>query len=159
MHYKIKYSCAVLFTSGSYMLKLWVDCGYPQMSLAKVENCWLQDSYPIVSPNHNHTHQTCFRQANFACHCTPLITKQKTFCSTILIGVWEPVWTHFSRHLGLSNILQHNCALFCNVIILLHLIFWWISTWFCFRQYQNITSHIKKMIINFNIYSPHCLIV
>ena len=32
------------------MLKLWVDHACPQMSVAKVVNCWLQDSYPTAVP-------------------------------------------------------------------------------------------------------------
>ena len=48
--------------------------------------------------------QHVFRQANFACHCTPLFTKQKVFCSTSLISVYP---TYYSTTL-LS-------ALLCNV--------------------------------------------
>ena len=64
-HSKIKFSCAVPFTNGSYMLKLWVDCVFPQMTVAKVGNCWLQDSYPTVPPIMITHIRHVFRQANF----------------------------------------------------------------------------------------------
>ena len=44
------------------------------------------------SPNHNHTHQTHIQTSKIARFYTPLFTKQKTFCSTSLIGVLGPVW-------------------------------------------------------------------
>ena len=122
-HYKIKYSCAVPFNSGSYMFKLWVDCSCPQICVAKVENCWLLDSYPTVLPTMitpdptlpDHTHPTCLQTSKL---CLPLYsfvhqTKGLLFCC--LIGVLG----HCLKILGpegLSNILQHNCALFCNVL-------------------------------------------
>ena len=55
------------------------DCVCPQMSVAKVKNCWLQDSYQTVPPIIITHTQHIFRQANFAGHYTPLSTKQKAF--------------------------------------------------------------------------------
>ena len=72
-------------------------------------------------PNHDHTHPTCLLTSNFACHSTHFFTKQKAFCSTSLIGVFAEDSSDLSEDRfpdigpqGLSNILQHNCALFCN---------------------------------------------
>ena len=44
-HYKLLHIYVVPFTSGFYMLKLWVDCVCPQISVAKVKNCCLCHSH------------------------------------------------------------------------------------------------------------------
>ena len=61
----LKYSWALPFSSCSYMLKLWVNSVCPQMTVAKVENCWLYDSYPPVPPPMISHMQYALRQANF----------------------------------------------------------------------------------------------
>lgn len=69
----------VLLTSGFYILLQWVDFVCPQMSVAKVENCWLQKSYLTWSNSAQTiiTHiQHIFSQANFARYWTVLLTKQ-----------------------------------------------------------------------------------
>ena len=111
----LKYSWALPFSSCSYMLKLWVDSVCPQMTVAKVENCWLYDSYPPVPPPMISHMQHAFRQANFACHSTPLFTKWKAFHSACLIGVLGPVWRQVSRHWPPGPI-QHTTAQLCFIL-------------------------------------------
>ena len=66
------------------------------------------------SPNHDHTHRTCLQTSIL---CLPLYsfvhqTKGLLFCC--LIGVLGHCLQTLGPQ-GLSDILQHNCALFCNV--------------------------------------------
>ena len=73
-------------------------------------------------PSHTHTSNTYSnRRANLACHCTPLFTEQSSLCSTTLLGLCtgNPSEDRFLDigPRGLSNNLQHNCAIFCcNVV-------------------------------------------
>ena len=79
----IQYSCAVPYTSGSYILQHLVDCICPQMtSVAKVENYWLQDSYQTVLPTIITHIQHIFQQANFAWQLYSFVhqTKNLLFC-------------------------------------------------------------------------------
>ena len=72
---------------------------------------WLQDNFQTVPPTITTPIQNYFRQANYACHCTPLFTKQRSLCSASLICVLETSEDSFSDICpqGLSYILQHNC--------------------------------------------------
>ena len=75
------------------MLKLWVDCVCPQMSVGELSATGqqsIQQGYFIAPAMFTHI-QHVFRQANFACHCcTPFFSKQKAFCSISLIGLSAP---------------------------------------------------------------------
>ena len=85
LHDKLKYSCAVLFTSGSYMTRLWVDCVCPQMNLVKVEHCWLQDSSPTVPP----TIITHTQHSSDSKLCLPLFSfVHQTKCLMFYKSVW-----------------------------------------------------------------------
>ena len=114
------------------MLKLWVDCVCPQLTVAKVENCWLYDSYPPVRPPIISHMQHAFRQANFClpfysfvhqieglsfrmshrCLGTCLKTGFQTlaprayppyYSTTVLYFVMDKVWI-FSRPLDLHSV-------------------------------------------------------
>ena len=92
------------------------DCVWPQMSVAE-EDCWLQNRYQAVLPTitthiqHIHTNKLCL----------PLIAlirlpNKRHFVLQVSYVCW-----HLSEHRlqdidpeGLSDILQPNCALFCN---------------------------------------------
>ena len=73
------------------------------------------------SPSHDyHTHATYFRQAHFACHCTPSLVS------------WDLSEDRFPDigPQGFSNILQHNCALFCNSrLIYIFILYIWHLTY------------------------------
>ena len=116
-HYKIKYSHAVPFTIRSCKLQQRMDFVCPQMSVAKVENCWLQESYQYHTvPLNIITHiQHLFRQANFVCHCTPLFTKQKAFCSISLIGVLGTFRRQVTIHRS-PGLIQHTTAQLCFIL-------------------------------------------
>ena len=111
-HYKIKYSCGVpiifFFTSVSYTYIAVAVGGLFMPSYHLCSKCGellATGQLSNSSPNHRHIHQHIFRQAHFACHCTPLFTRQKAFCSTSLIGVLGPVCRQVPRHRPLVPIL------------------------------------------------------
>ena len=110
LHYNIKFSCAVAFTSGSYKLMLWVDCVCPQMSVAKVKNCWLQDSYPTVTPIMITPLQYVFRQANYL----PLYSFVRQTKGVLAWDLSEGRFSDIGPQ-SQSDLLQKKCALFCNV--------------------------------------------
>ena len=68
--YRIKYSCAVPFTNGFYILQKWVDFVCSQMGFGAGEllaTRQLSNSSPTIITQIQHT----YRQVNFACHCSP----------------------------------------------------------------------------------------
>ena len=77
--------------------------------VAKGGELW--DSNPTVPLTMITQIQHACRKASFACHwaCTFSFTKQRAFCSTRLVDVFEPAWRQVSRHLPPESI-QHNTA-------------------------------------------------
>ena len=117
-------SCAVPFTSGFWSGGICIlptnECSKAGELLATGQ---LSNSFPNhydmlnVCDNDYHTHPT-YLDTSKLCHCTPLFTKQKAFCSTSLIGILEPVWGQVPRHppRAYPTYYSTNCALFCNAL-------------------------------------------
>ena len=69
----------------------------------------------LLQPS-SHTSNIYIQTSNLECHCnsTPLLTKQKFFCSTGLIGVLGPVWRQdwfLDIHIGPQGAyIQHTTA-------------------------------------------------
>ena len=112
----MKYSCAVPFTSGSSMLKLWVDCVCPQMSVAKVESCWLQDNYPTVPQPWSHTFNLSSDKKILPVIVLLCLPNKRPLILQVLWMSWdlsEDMLPDIGPQ-GLFNILQHNCTTFLN---------------------------------------------
>ena len=81
------------------------------------------------SPSHDyHTHATYFRKAHFACHCTPSLVS------------WDLSEDRFPDigPQGLSNILQHNCALFCNICLIYIFILYIYDIWLIYSMISSL---------------------